>query len=160
METPVSEERGIALIEFMLVMPLLFFFSIAVVDMTRWVVAYTETSRVAYEGARYAASIKDLSDAPAIVDPYAEDVIPSELHGKVITRMQRIMTEQGMEINTTYIRLQRTDSGTTNSIEIELRVAFEPYAARFTPGGLFGALQQFTSCHTIVRAPYLFSASS
>ena len=159
MNSRACRQDGIAVIEFMLVLPLLFFFSVAVVDMTRWIMTYIDTSRVAYEGARYAAGVKDLTEAVAIVDPYGEDTIPSEAHGKVVTRLQRVLTEQEMSVESTYLRIERTDPDTTNSVEVEVRVAFEPFAMRFT-GGLFESLKQFTICRYLVTAPYLFPADS
>jgi Flp pilus assembly protein TadG len=160
MQEKAGTQSGVAIIEFMLVLPLLFFFSVAVVDMTRWIVTYIDTSRVAYEGARYAASVKDLSVAAAIVDPYGDDVIPSDAHGSVVTRMQRVMTEQAMDPTSVYLRVERTDADTSNSVEVEVRVPFEPYASRFTPGTLMDSLKGFTSCETIVRAPYLFPSDT
>lgn len=155
-----AAERGIAILEFMLVLPLLFFFSVAVVDMSRWIMLSIETSRVAYEGARYAASVKDMPELAAIVDPYGEDSIPSEAHGQVITRMQRVLTEQGMDVASTYLRVERIQATTANSVEVEVRVAFEPFAMRFTGTGLMNLLQEFTSCRAFVRAPYLFSSET
>lgn len=152
-------ERGVAVLEFMIVLPLIFFFSVAVVDMARWVVRYVETSRVAYEGARYAAGVKDMPEAVAIVDPYGEDFIPSDAHGQVVTRMQRVMTEQDMDPLQVYLRVERLPADAENAVLVEVRVPFEPYSARFLGIGLFQILAQFNRCRAEVKAPYLFPAN-
>ena len=105
---------------------------------------------------RYAASVKDLPEAAAIVDPEVSDIIPSEAHAEVVTRMQRIITEQGKDPTTIYLRVERLDPDTTNAVEVEVREPFEPYAARLTGLWIMNSLAGLDRVRVVVKAPYLF----
>ncbi len=153
-----KSQRGVAMTEFAIVMPLLLFFTFAVVDIARWVSAYNVVMRVAYEGARYAASVRDLSAGSAIVDPAGEDTIPSSAHGKVVTRMQTLLQEYYDEdtMKTASMIVERMDPETQNSVEVTLEMPFEAWSARLIGIGIFVPIGSINTSKAVVRAPYLF----
>lgn len=150
-------ESGIAVLEFIITFPILFFTVIAIVDMSRWIETYSETSRVAYEGARYAASLEGLAEAVAIVTPYGSDTIPDDKYDRLVTRIQRIMTEQGMDVAGTALRIEKFDPAVKNAVELRISVPFEAYSKKFLGTYLLETLAGWDSADITVETPYLFT---
>lgn len=113
MESGVSRRgsRGAALLEFSVTLPALLIIILGILDLGSLIYEYMSVQRVAYEGARYAASLADLEEGPGYL-PAPEEGPPvlQTVHGQLRTRIERLLDDGQLDGNeATFSTLRQGD---------------------------------------------------
>ena len=136
-----NDESGIALLEFVIVVPLLFFIIFAIVDIGRALNQYLIINRIAYESLRFAVSI------PNIDKPEAQ--LKIENRTKLLYNLHGIdPNDPKAQINSTFYSATSPDSlGRSSIISLKLVAPFEAIFLK-------GLAPEKVS--TTITGPYLF----
>ena len=145
--------RGAALIEAAITIPLLLLFLFSVIDFAGYLSQHVTASRLAYEGARYAATVPGLEIGGVACSSYIQEG-KALIHGQVCERMKRVFESSGLDYASgigVFSRRTATSTdelGTVNQSVVEIEI-FLPYRP------LFLKVPLLSSAHVTIEAPYL-----
>ncbi len=159
-----SSERGSFLTEFTLVIPILLFLLVGSIDLSVGMLNHLRVSRVAYEAARYGASLPNMSgnfDSTRSVceqDPFSVDPSRKEL-GMVITRAQKIIDESYLYFtDKTLVDYRVSYEAANREIHICIIVPWNSIMPGFLEKLGIGVHSFGGNIKSSVSAPYLFSS--
>jgi len=132
--------RGGALLETAIAMPLLMLFAAGVVDLGIYLHAHFRASRIAYEGARYGASVQGLAAEPGYSGP---------VHDDIAARVQRLLGKYNIDSENFAFKLNY-NSAEHEQIESTATVSYTPIA---------GFLRSSSAVSVKVTSPYLYPNS-
>lgn len=145
-----TNERGTALLEFSSALPFLLILLFGVFDIGRAVNLYLRTSRIAYEGVRYASSIAGLDEGTYTYGttlPPMQEKLQQRIIG--LFSSHDIQTEiAGFELETSFskVPLEQGVVASQNIVTVEVAV---PYTA-------FSSLYQGLVVRVRASGPYLY----
>ena len=157
--TTSSRQRGSFLTEMTLVLPFLFVLLIGTIDLSIGMLTYLRVSRVAYEAARYGASLSGIS---ASYDPnlgVCDQITPGTPLSKVITRAQRIVASSILfseDVNNDLGYKVSYDSA-SRQIHVCVTVRWKSVMPGVFDSLGLGSLGN-SNIKAIATAPYLFSS--
>ncbi len=147
------KEKGVALLELTLCVPFLLFLTFSVIDTTRYLNDYARVSQIAYEGARYGASLAELEEGTNLDG----DGRWRPMHRKLAERINSLLLRQnipavnlngemsGSRLKT--ILVGNDGAGLVKYVIVDLQVAHRSLFASIILGG---------SVRVRATAPYLF----
>lgn len=141
-----GDSRGVAFIEFALVLPLVVFLFLSIIDTGQMINQYLSLTHISYEGARYGSTLAGLPPVPGATNDTSQakrDMIQE----RVITLLElSSMNHSEAAVQVLYVGADAVAGTTQNTVEVAVTV---PYHAVFQ---IYDGLQ-ITARAT---APYLF----
>lgn len=122
-----KSERGIALLELAVTVPVLVYMVMSSINLASWILDHNRVNTIAYELARYAATYEGLEECNS-ADSCA--ILPG--HAKIIQRGQSLLTQSGFSGSPTIESLYtgssplNADSDSTFAVRIHLSVPVQP----------------------------------
>lgn len=146
-DTP-APQRGQAILELAVVLPVLIFIFFSIIDIGQMINQYLSITEVAYEGARYGASLPGLPPVPGQNDSSAQSC------SKIRERVYEVLEDNGYlnprsncEVSVAYEPPDPANpQAAGHSVHVTVRVPFHPF------------LNLYSGVHVTVTAtaPYLF----
>jgi hypothetical protein len=132
--TYMTDQRGVALLEFSLVAPILVIFVVSIVDLGRALNFYMYLTRLSYEGTRYASAITGLETGECITPLHSVSCPGRPLHALVAARLQPLTTDGPVQPEAVLLRTTLFNStypfpgltGQDEVVEVIVRAQFEP----------------------------------
>lgn len=159
-----ASERGSFLTEFTLVIPILLFLLVGSIDLSVGMLNHLRVSRVAYEAARYGASLPNMSGKFDVTrsiceqDPFSVDPSRKQL-GMVITRAQKIIGESYLYFTDKSLVDYRVSYEASNrKVHICIIVPWNSVMPGFLEKLGIGVNSLGGNIKSSVSAPYLFSS--
>ena len=137
-----KKETGAQLIETALALPVILILLMGVVDIGRWLNSYYAVSRVAYESARYAASLAGLEEGENRYGDHA-----ATIQGQVRVRTRDLLELYGLDPEQGHLDINYTAASLANSVAVTVQMPFEP---------MFPLMSFMQRVRGEANAPYLF----
>lgn len=120
--TKLKEEKGAAMVEMALFLPILFTLMIGVIDICGWLQTHLLLNRAAYEAARYAAVIPQFSDS---------NRDRTEIKNRFNRVVEQINLEKERLKGARLVWDETPEQGPENSLLIRVRCNYEPQFLKF-----------------------------
>ena len=149
-----NKMRGSACVEAAIVMPLLVMFMAGAMDFGRWFNDYMTVSRLAYEAARFGASLPELencqnTEEKVCADTEVNHMVLKERVLRMIALKDSNRFVVGENGNVTIVTQKvASSSGNRTTLKVDIVVPFEPQFIKI-----------LTRVSSHVEAPYLFTGA-
>jgi hypothetical protein len=132
------KQRGTAMVETIAALPLLLLLFGGVYDLGMLIHSHSRASRIAYEGARYAASLAGL--------PYQSETGEHSMHSRIQERLEQLMQSYGIDSTNANVEVFVYDDNGSPMVKSSISLPYEPILLRWVPEHI----------RVIVRSPYLY----
>lgn len=105
-----NSEKGVAMLEFTLIAPLMVLLMIATYDLGNALNQYLSLSRIVYEGTRYAATLPGLEVTGANTTEYVAANADTMNHNKVRERVRNLLIKSGFNVSAATIRTENQNN--------------------------------------------------
>ena len=148
-----NKQSGTSALEASLLIPVFILLIGAIVDIARWYNLHIQVSRIAYEGARYGASLNGLSEHnPGNEDNFSPNNYNHGVDSQIYTRIDILRESRGIPADKFSSKAYRTSVPDTKGdlVKVEIQMQFEP---------IFSVFFWNKNVKSRARAPYLYRNS-
>ncbi len=148
-----KSQKAVGLMESAIIIPVFILLTFAVFDIARWYNLHHQISRIAYEGARYGASISGLKPHSFNSEEESVNFYPNNkgepIDGQIYTRIDILRDNRGLDPVRFEVKAYRKDlnSDENDTVVVEVKFLNQPF---------FSLLNIYKDVKVIAEAPYLF----